>query len=131
MEFFHKYQTACPIAYEKLKEKARQLRKYHTEAEEVLWTQIRQKLTGVKFRRQHIIGDYIVDFVCLKEQIVIEVDGKYHDAKEQNERDLIRDADLRFKGFQVLRFSNDAVMIDTDNVIKIIKQTIDAHSSAE
>lgn len=76
---------------------------------------------GIKFRRQHIIDSYIVDFVCLSKKLVIEVDGKYHDKTEQKELDEQRRHRLRELGFTIIRFTNEQVMCDIENTILSIK----------
>src|SRR5437762_14362133 len=89
---------------------ARQLRKDMTEAERKLWRHIRGEQLGVKFRRQHPFKDYVLDFVCLEKQLVIEVDGSQHG--EAVTKDLARDSALRKAGFRVLRFWNNEVLTD-------------------
>ncbi|MCR5180128.1 MAG: endonuclease domain-containing protein [Bacteroidaceae bacterium] len=115
------YKTSYPDRYGLLKEFARENRKNPTLAESVLWEQIRDEYLGVKFLRQHIIGDYIVDFLARKEGLIIEVDGSYHAEREQQEEDLIRTAYLQSMGYRVMRFTNEQVLYDTDNVIQQIK----------
>ena len=75
----------------------------------------------MKFLRQHIIGDYIVDFVSREQGLVIEVDGGYHSEREQKEDDAIREHDLYSMGFHVLRFTNEEVLYDIDSVIQQIE----------
>ena len=116
------YQTACPMEYKILRDNARHMRKYPTEAEEVLWNFLRRKQLGFRFYRQHIIGDYIVDFVCIEKALVIEVDGKYHTDGEQKQEDEIRENWLKHIGYRVLRFTNEEVLCNIDNTITIIKQ---------
>ena len=72
------WKTASPDRYELLKEFAKENRQFMTEAERALWMRLRGNALGHKFLRQHIIGDYIVDFLCRDAQVVIEVDGGYH-----------------------------------------------------
>ena len=76
---------------------------------------------GVKFLRQHVIGDYIVDFVSREQGLVIEVDGGYHAERQQQENDRIREDSLYKMGFHVMRFSNEEVLYDIDNVINEIQ----------
>ena len=73
-----RWKTASPDRYELLKAFAKENRQFMTEAERTLWMRLRGNALGHKFLRQHIIGDYIVDFLCLDAQVVIEVDGGYH-----------------------------------------------------
>jgi len=115
------YRTGNVVNYEILKKHAHDMRKFSTEAETALWEMLRAKKIGDKFRRQHIIGDVIVDFVCLKEKIVIEVDGGYHNDPEIQEADEIRTEYLESHGYRVLRFTNEEVLFDTDNVLKRIQ----------
>ena len=107
-----------------MKELAQKNRSNPTEAERVLWNLLRGKRLNVRFRRQHPIGNYIVDFVCLKHALVIEVDGGYHFEGEVPEDDQKRTSILNDMGFQVIRFKNEEIIADIDNVIKTIKNTI-------
>jgi very-short-patch-repair endonuclease len=74
----------------------------------------------VKFRRQHRIGDYVADFYCREANLVIECDGGVHDRNEQWRHDTKRDAYMTSQGIRVLRFANDRVLNDTDNVLEEI-----------
>lgn len=78
-----KYNTANPLTYGLLRENAMRNKRNPTEAESIMWTLLRRKQLGVIFRRQYIIDEFIVDFVCLSKQLIIEVDGKYHNLAEQ------------------------------------------------
>ena len=100
--------------------RAQELRNYPTEAEKHLWSILRHKDMGVKFRRQAVIGRYIVDFVCYEKKLVIEVDGGQHD---QSRKDALRDKWLRIQGFKVIRFWNNDVLDNLDGVY----QTIEGH----
>ena len=100
---------------------ARQLRRNQTDAEKILWKHLRaRQLCGLKFRRQHQIGNYIVDFVCLEKSIIIEVDGGQH---SENEKDKERDKWLEEEeeGFTVLRFWNNEVMKNIEGVLEKIR----------
>ena len=112
--------TAHPDIYQILKNNAVNNRKNPTDAEELLWQCIRDRQLGLKFRRQHAIGDYIADFICLEISLIIEVDGEYHDSKEQQEKDSIRTEYLNEQGFYVLRFTNKEVINQTEWVLKSI-----------
>jgi PncC family amidohydrolase len=115
------YSRADVFTYGLLKEFVKESRKQPTEAERVLWEIVRgNKMAGYKFRRQHIISNYIADFVCLSEQLVIEVDGLYHQLPENKISDEERTKDLNRLGFEVLRFTNEQVFNDTDSVINTI-----------
>lgn len=92
-------------------------RKNMTKAEMILWNELKtKKLNGYKFRRQHPIQKYIVDFYCHELKLIIEVDGGYHNEKEQIEYDKIRDNILKLKGVEILRFTNEEVFKDIQNV---------------
>jgi very-short-patch-repair endonuclease len=99
-----------------LKEKAKTMRHCPTEAESILWEKL--KLLDYKFRRQHIIDQFIVDFCCISEKLIIEVDGKIHDL--QPGRDKEREEILKSLGFQIIRFSNKQILKDIENVIEKI-----------
>lgn len=102
-------------------DKAKHMRSNPTPAEFTLWEGIRAKSTSYKFRRQHIIDRFIVDFVCLSKRLVIEVDGDIHDY--QKEEDQARTEVLNSNGFKVIRFRNEEVIADRNAVIsKIIKE---------
>ena len=116
--------TASPDRYLLLKNFAQENKRFPTEAEELLWEHIRAKRLSVKFNRQHIIGDYIVDFVCIERKLVVEVDGGYHTEYEQIEKDEHRTERLNDMGFQVIRFSNEDVCSDINKVLKEIKRNL-------
>ena len=122
------WNTADPTLYVELKEKAESMRKNPTEAESAMWEMLKGKNLDAKFRRQHIIGDYIVDFVCLDKQLVVEIDGGYHNDPVQVEYDRQRTNFLQSKGFGVLRFKNEEVIGNTDEVLGIIRNAL-AHLS--
>lgn len=118
--------------YKVLKEHSLCMRKKPTEAENVLWQTLRNNRLGTKFRRQHIIMDYIVDFVSLEHSLIIEVDGGYHNTPEQQQADAIREEALTDKGFRIIRFTNDEVLFDIDHTIERIKANLTApHSSPQ
>ncbi|MFL5741443.1 MAG: leucine--tRNA ligase [Flavisolibacter sp.] len=120
----HYYKTADKMTWPILKEFARTNRKKSTEAEDILWQRIRNNQLGVKVRRQHTISQYIADFVILEADLVIEVDGGYHQG-DQKEIDEARDQYLNQLGLSVLRFTNDEVLRQTDQVIDKIKLIIE------
>ena len=125
------FKTASPDRYALLKDFARANRKNMTDAECMLWQNIRDGQLGVKFLRQHIIGDYIVDFVCCETGLVIEVDGGYHAESRQIEDDKLRTNFLQSKGFEVIRFSNEEIQFNIDNLLLKIQAGINknAHNS--
>ena len=79
---------------------------------------------GVKFLRQHILGDYIGDFVATDIKLVIEVDGGYHSQYLQQQKDNDRSEFIKNMGYEVVRFSNEEIVMDTDRVIRQIKEII-------
>ena len=98
--------------------RARRLRQRQTEAEKLLWYHLRNKrLGGYKFRRQHPIGGYIVDFFCDAAHLVVELDGGGHNEPGQIDYDHIRTSKLEERGLHVLRFWNDDVLTDTNQVL--------------
>lgn len=90
----------------------------------VLWEQLRRKALGYKFRRQHSIDDYIADFICIEKNLIIKVDGKYHNQEEQRIDDNTRTDFLNKHGYYVLRFTNEMVMEDIDYVLDRIKELL-------
>ena len=116
------YKTAAPDRYGLLKEFARENRKNATLAEDVLWEQLRKNSFGEKFLRQHIIGDYIVDFVSRQDGLVIEVDSGYHSEPRQQADDELREKELEQMGYHVIRFTNEDVLYDINNVIDQIEK---------
>ena len=115
------YRYADPFVYGLLKEFASKHRSSPTQAESVLWDLLRRKaLEGYKFRRQHIIDKYISDFVCLKEKLVIEIDGLFHQLPENEASDQQRTAALNRLGFNVIRFSNEEALNNPDSVLNDI-----------
>jgi len=110
--------------YHLLKEFAEHHRKHPTEAEQVLWYFLRNKNLDAKFRRQHIIGNYIADFVCLHHQLIIEIDGGYHLEGTQIVKDNERTEQLEDLGFSVVRFTNEEVLNDTKRVMSEIQKAM-------
>lgn len=117
----YKYETADASLYKVLQERALQHRNYPTQAEVVLWEYLKGNRLGAKFRRQHLIGQYIPDFVCLSKQLIIEVDGGYHFIGDQIISDEQRTAYLESFGYYVIRFTNEEVLADTQNVLLKIR----------
>jgi very-short-patch-repair endonuclease len=113
------YITANPKNYLLIKEIRDSLKNNPTQAEKLLWLYLKNKKTGYKIRRQHIIDDFIVDFVCLNKKVVIEVDGKIH--LNQKEYDELRTARLNELEFRVIRFENEEVFLNPDKVANQIK----------
>ena len=117
------YDTSDPSYYGLLKVYASENKKYQTEAEKMLWLHLRGNKLGLHFRRQHIIGCYIADFVCLKKKIIIEVDGGYHSQYAQAIKDYYRTEKLESLGFKVLRFRNEDIY---SNVVLVLDQIFNA-----
>lgn len=101
------------------KKNSRSLRREMTDAEQLLWRHLRMRqMRGCKFRRQHPLGRYILDFVCLEAALVVEVDGGQH--AENEEQDLLRTMFLSQQGLRVLRFWNNDVLKDIESVKQVI-----------
>jgi len=106
----------------KLYQYGRELRQESTEAEKLLWEELRnRKFNGLKFRRQHPLDKFIVDFYCNERKLVIELDGGVHDEKINKEYDEARTAMLAGLNIIVLRFKNEEVIIDMQGVLKKIR----------
>jgi len=106
-----------------LLEKAKEMRANPTPAESFLWEQLKSKKLDIKFRQQHLIDDFIVDFVCLSKLLIIEVDGKIHES--QIEKDLERTKILENKGYKVIRFTNEEVIGNIDEVVSKISAELE------
>lgn len=105
-----------------LKTYRRELRSNLTISEARLWKALKgSQLDGRKFRRQHSIGNYIVDFYCPSEKLVIEVDGGYHNDEAVQESDRIRDLFMNEHSIRVLRISNEAIRYQLDMVLEAIR----------
>ena len=100
----------------------KELRNNPTKAESMLWKAVQKKqLEDRKFRRQHSLGNYIVDFYCPKEKLIVELDGELHDNFINKENNLKRNNYLQAKGFKILRFVNYLVFEQLDMVMDAIK----------
>ena len=101
---------------------AKTLRINSTDTEKYLWKYLRERqLEGFKFRRQHPIGKYIVDFISLERKIIIEVDGSQH---LENNKDELRDKWLEEKGYEVLRFWDNEVLTNIEGVLGVIREKL-------
>ncbi len=100
--------------------RARELRRQLSLPEVLLWIQLRKRPGGLKFRRQHPAGGYVLDFFCAEHRIAIEVDGEAHGRGNAPEHDANRDAWLRTQGVQVLRIPATAVLNDLEAVVRQI-----------
>ncbi|MEO7394089.1 MAG: DUF559 domain-containing protein, partial [Chitinophagaceae bacterium] len=119
------FKTADSKNWQTLKQYGRENRKNPTEAEDILWQRLRNNQLDVKVRRQHTIQGYIADFVFLEVKLVVEVDGEYHN--EEEEQKIYDDARTKFLtqfGLELIRFTNEEVISDTETVIKKIKSSI-------
>ncbi|MFS8082582.1 MAG: vitamin B12 dependent-methionine synthase activation domain-containing protein, partial [Ginsengibacter sp.] len=119
------YQWADPSTYKLLSDFAKTNRSKQTPSEEIIWELLKsKKIEEHKFRRKHIIGNYITDFVCLDKKLVIEIDGLIHQLPENKNSDEIRTQWLNKIGFKVIRFTNDEVLNKTDEIIESISSTL-------
>ncbi len=105
-------------------ESARTNRRNLTESEAIVWANIRGNKLGAKFRRQHPIDAYIADFICLQKALIIEIDGEYHDNEEQQKLDNERTRVLEEIGFKVIRFTNEQVGKQLNEVLSAIRKEL-------
>jgi len=115
------FYNADPLIFEN----ARELRNKLTPAEQIFWLRLKEKFPEYKFRRQHPISIYIADFYCHKLKLVIEIDGPIHDSKEAKLNDEKRQNDLENLDLTVIRFTNEQIKNDIEDVIKIISSLIE------
>ena len=127
----YQYETTDATTYQLLLDKAREMRKNPTEAEAVLWKYLSGNQLGAHFRRQHPVYEYIPDFVCLDERLVIEIDGGYHFEGEQPEKDAERTKYLNEAGFVVLRFTNEEVLGNIDEVLEEIADALEPQKTKQ
>jgi type I site-specific restriction-modification system R (restriction) subunit/very-short-patch-repair endonuclease len=105
--------------YSSLVNEARELRKKQTPAEEFFWQIVRnRKFIGLKFRRQHQIGQYIVDFYCDEKRLAVELDGGVHQIPEQKEKDKSKDEYLKSLGINIVRFKNEEILDRINETLK-------------
>jgi very-short-patch-repair endonuclease len=116
------YKGAPPDSFAK----AKFLRDNMTDAKKLLWEKLKNnQLKGFKFRRQHPIHIYIVDFYCHKLKLVIEIDGGYHNSKDQKILDAERSEILKFQKLEVIRFTNEEVLGNIEFVMRKIEEKLD------
>lgn len=115
--------TANKEFYKNYKNVREKLKENMTLAEVKLWEHLKNKKLGVKFRRQHVIENYIPDFVALTIKLIIEVDGGIH--LKLKKKDEARTEWLEYLGYSVIRFKNEEVENDIEKVVKIIKKRIE------
>src|SRR5690606_789572 len=109
-----------PELKQKMHVLASELRREPTTSEDVLWQALRnRKLEGRKFRRQHPIGAFVVDFLCAEEMLVVEVDGKIHES--QREADALRQEIIESLGLRFVRVTAEQVESDLPNVLNVIR----------
>ncbi len=107
--------------------RAKHLRREMTEQERTLWKHLRdQRLGSAKFRKQQPIGPYITDFVCQDARLIVEADGSQH---ADSDYDVRRDAFLKSKGYRVMRFWNNEIMINLNGVLEAIYHALTTHPS--
>ena len=121
------YETSNKKYWHILKQFSKDNRKNQTEEEDALWQSVRNNKLGFKIRRQHAIGTFIADFVCLDRRLVIEVDGEYH--LNNKDYDDARTEFLKDEGFDVIRFTNDEVINNLETVLTKIKSTLESSVS--
>jgi very-short-patch-repair endonuclease len=103
----------------------KELRQRQTDAEGRLWYFLRDRqIEGFKFRRQHRIGHYVVDLVCLEKKLILEIDGGQHNEVLNQEQDRIRTNWLEKEGYQVLRYWDNDVLNNTEGVLEVIRQAL-------
>ena len=112
-----------PRTDSKTMRRAGNLRKNMTPAEKKLWAYLRRSQLGFRFRRQHAIGNFIIDFCCIKKKLIVELDGSQH--LDMQEYDEDRTEHLQSRGYRVIRFWNNDVMNDIDGVILAISYALE------
>ncbi|CAN5567221.1 hypothetical protein BH10BAC5_BH10BAC5_12940 [soil metagenome] len=113
------------------KDLRKDLRVYSTQAEKIMWSNLKNRsFNNLKFRRQHGIGNYIVDLYCAEQNLVIELDGDTHQEVDIKNNDKIRTAFLEGQGLKVLRFTNIEVFRNVRKVLQDIEKSLDLHSNS-
>ena len=110
-----------PQTWSRLRDTVRDFRANPTPAEDMLWKALRSRPGGFKFRRQHAIRQYVVDFYCVEARMIVEVDGPIHEG--QREQDQSRTDFLRTLDLEVLRFRNEDVLTDLRTVLARIEES--------
>ena len=112
-----------PALWRRLKPLARRMRRKPTPTEQTLWQQLRNRnVNGSKFRRQHAVGRFVVDFYCAEAELVVEVDGPIHESSIRE--DVIRQEYLESRGLTVMRFSTEAVEESLEGVVRRISEAL-------
>ena len=121
--------SSNPALYGELSKRAKKMRNNPTKAERILWERLKHKQLGAKFRQQHIVNKFIVDFCSIEKALVIEVDGDIHD--KQKEADAQRSKILEKEGFTIIRFKNEEVINNIEFVISKIEETLKKSPSGD
>ncbi len=122
----HPQFTSSTQHWRDLKTHARQMRHMPTSAEDILWQKLRNRqIQKAKFRRQHAIDAFIVDFVCIESRLIVEVDGEIHDEMDQKLYDIDRQAKLESLGFCIIRVSNQQIFTQLETVVALIDATLE------
>jgi very-short-patch-repair endonuclease len=100
--------------------RARELRRRPSLPEGLVWRELRKRPNGLKFRRQHPLGPYVVDFYCAAARLVIEIEGQNHSMGDRPQRDKRRDSWMRAQGLRVIRFDAADAMNDLESVLTVI-----------
>ena len=116
------FEGASPIIFAN----AKHLRRNMTDAEILLWMDLKNGISGLKFRRQHPIGLYIADFYCHKAKLIIEIDGSIHNDPSIKKMDEQREKDLKYLGYKIIRFTNQQVLNNLEKVVESIIKEITA-----
>lgn len=111
-------------ATQEIFDRAKQLRNNMTDAEAIIWEYLSNNQLGLRFRRQHPVSRYIADFYCHSKKLIIEIDGSVHNSMEQQGLDKEREINLQELGLHIIRFSNNEVVGNPDEVIAKIKNFI-------
>jgi len=113
---------STPQQWQRVARRAREMRHLMTPAEAKLWQHLRGAKLGVRFRRQHVLGPFVVDLYCSARKLIVEVDGPVHAGT--TERDAERDAYLRSRGFRIVRFTNRDVATELERVLEAIRREL-------
>ncbi|MCB9256941.1 MAG: leucine--tRNA ligase [Chitinophagales bacterium] len=125
-----KWITANPGSYKRLEAYAKEMRQNPTTQEARLWEELRGEKLGDKFRRQHVLENYIPDFVCLEKKLIVEVDGEIHFYPENIQADLARAEVLEELGYKILRFKNEEVDKNISRVLLKISEELSKRESS-
>jgi DNA ligase-associated DEXH box helicase len=124
------YHTTDALSWHANIDNAKLMRHKPTEAENILWQFLRGKKTGFKFRRQHLVLNYIPDFICLEKKLIVEIDGGYHNELEQQQLDKDRENYLREHGYDIIRFTNEQVLNNPLDIVQKIKDRLENSKSS-